>query len=133
MIFYDFDGVFLSDCEYGLDGIEGVKYLEMRRDFPRPIFVPRGEYGIITGRNKTDYEYTKEYIDKWFPTPPKVIYHDCFDYRVGREYKASVINKHNIKVFVESCPSQAGYLTDNCPSCKIIIFRELINEVLSKL
>ena len=133
MIGYDLDGVLISDLNWP-DDMSLEEFLEMRRSEPRANFVPQGNYVIITGRNATDRAYTLQWIkENLSDNPPLVLHHACIDHREGARYKANVINREGIKIFIESDAKQVEYLKANCPNCKVYHFGSFINESIAKL
>jgi len=133
MIGFDLDGVLISDLFCPKD-MPLEEFLEMRATKPFANFIPKGEYVIVTGRNSTDIEYTKTWVEKNLSSnPPLKLFHDCPDHRLGAEYKASVINQNGIRKFIESDINQVHYLKKHCPNCKVIHFGSFISETLHKL
>lgn len=130
---YDLDGVFLSDFFLPSD-MSVEEFLKIRAFFPSSIFIPRGKYVIITGRNCTDKPFTEDWIKKNLSSnPPQYLFHECTDFRYAAKYKAEVINKNKIPVFVESDKDQVEFLRKECPTCRIYHFGSLISETLSNL
>lgn len=133
MIGYDLDGVLVSDL-YWPEDMTLEKFLEMRATEPYANFVPKGEYVIVTGRNSTDFEYTKAWIEKNLSSnPPIKIFHDCPDHRQAEKYKAKVINENSIRVFIESDVEQVQYLKKHCTECSVYHFGSFVSETISKL
>lgn len=128
---YDLDGVFLSDW-YITGDIPTM--LEQRKSLPKTLFIPDGDYVIVTGRPKGDAEWTQKWIARELTeNRPKQIFHQNEDYDKAKEYKAKVINEEGIEVFIESDLDQVKYLTKKCPKAKIIHFSGLIKGAISKL
>lgn len=133
MIGFDLDGVLVSDL-YWPDDMTLEKFLEMRATEPFANFIPRGKYVIVTGRNSTDYEYTKAWIEKNLSSnPPQKVFHECVHHSQAAEYKARVINENGIRVFIESDAEQVEYLKANCPNCRVYHFGGFLNEAFSNL
>ena len=133
MIGFDLDGVLVSDL-YWPEGMTLEKFLEMRATEPYANFVPKGQYVIVTGRNSTDFEYTKLWIEKnLFENPPYKIFHSCENHSQAAEYKAKVINEHNIDVFIESDKGQVEYLKKHCPNCRVYHFGSFLSETFYNL
>ena len=133
MIGFDLDGVLISDLNFP-DDMPIERFLEMRASEPYANFVPKGDYVIVTGRNSTDVEYTKAWIEKNLSSnPPYKLFHDCPDQSQGAEYKAKIINQNRILKFIESDIVQAEYLKKHCPYCKVIHFGSFISETFYNL
>lgn len=130
---YDLDGVLISDLHW--DKSTPIEhFLEMRSRIPLANFVPSGDYYIVTGRSASDRKYTESWIEKNLASnPPKKLFHDCPDYRLGAEYKAKIINENSILTFIESDMEQVLYLRQHCPNCKIYHFGSLISDNLLNL
>lgn len=123
---YDLDGVFLSDM-YVVGDIK--TFLEQRKTLPKALFVPNGDYDIVTGRPSSDMELTHKWVHRELvDNPPKTIHHQNPDLDKPAEYKAKVINENKYEVFIESDPNQVKQLTKKCPKTKIIHFATLIKN-----
>lgn len=128
MIGYDLDGVLIPDMNFGEYQIED--FLRIRRDLPRAMFQPEGEYVIITGRPASDAHHTVDWVQRSLDIKPQFIYHGNVDWTTAKEYKADTIQKLGLKMFVESCPEQAEFFRRFCPNTEIVCFPEF---VLSKI
>lgn len=134
MIAFDLDGVFIPDGNMQL--YTKSSYLQVRKKFPRALFVPDCEYAIITGRPVEDMPYTLEWIkNELYSNMPKCVYHTNEDITKGEVYKTHILNTTpGIEMFVESCPKQAAYIKANLEvPIKVIHFEEFILEALRGL
>ena len=133
MIGYDIDGVLQPDIKF--DNItELLDLLEVRAKNWIPLFEPKGDYIMITGRPIEDKAKTNTWIGKYFDNPPNYLFHGNPNIEKGAEYKLKVLkNCPNIKVFIESDIKQVKFLQDNLPDRNIIHYATFIKEKLSKL
>lgn len=127
-IAYDLDGVFLSD--FIIAGtVEDM--VNQRLSLPRALFVPEGDYDIVTGRPIEDQHLTYAWVDRELSgNPPQTIFHGNTNITRPEEYKAWVINFKQYDVFIESDPLQATTLSSLCPNTNIILFPNLITKTL---
>lgn len=131
MIAFDIDGVFLSDQDINAANIEDI--LRVRSNYLKPLFVPKGDYVLITGRPAQDKEDTQRWVNKFFDRKPLCVYHENTDMRKSAQYKAAVLNENkNIHCFLESDRSQAEVIR-SLTNTKIIVFEDLIYESLLAL
>ena len=102
-IAFDLDGVFITDCDRipNLGGPDQFYELTM---FMRPLFQPKGEWSIITGRPARYKSQTVAWVEKYFSNMPVDIFHGATT-QSPAEYKAAVINAHGFEVYVESDPT----------------------------
>jgi len=111
MIAYDLDGIFVNDLHI-TDNLENL--LKIRTKNLKPLFQPKGEYVIITGRPIEDKEYTMKWIESFFTNKPIRVYHENTDKNKAKEYKVKVINENpDINVFFESEKEQAEWINNN--------------------
>lgn len=136
MIGYDLDGVLITDMKLDWKNAsqsEVNAVLRFRKEFPAPIFTPKGDYVIITGRPVTDKEDTLEWVSSFLPNKPLHVYHDNLDMSNPHLYKARMINELGLRMFIESEKHQVEALTNLCPACKIVLFKDLIHEKINEL
>lgn len=136
MIGYDLDGVLITDMKLDWNSASQTEVdtiLRFRKEFPEPIFTPKGDYVIITGRPATDKEDTLEWVSSFLSNKPLHVYHDNMDMSTPHLYKARMINELGLRVFIESEKHQVEVLTSLCPSCKIVLFKDLIYEKIDEL
>jgi len=96
----DLDGVFIPDCDRIPNLGDVDKFYELTM-FMRPLFQPRGEWSIITGRPAKYKSQTVAWVEKYFTNKPVDIFHGAV-LESPAEYKASVIKQHGFTVYVES-------------------------------
>lgn len=108
MIGFDLDGVLVNDIDYS----ELTDY--SIRNIILPLFQPRGEYVIITGRPYADKVDTLKYVRKHFNKQPIKVFCDNADYRKSWQYKLKILeeNKH-IDVYIESDFDTVKFLNSN--------------------
>lgn len=133
VIAYDLDGVLLADANVELFPIKD--FLRIRSAFPKALFVPKGDYYIITGRPKEDLEYTLAWIENELKSnPPKQVFHDNTDYRLGAQYKIEVLsNLKEVTMFVESSYEQTVLIRKALQNLLVVHFAEMINGMFDIL
>lgn len=130
MIGFDLDGVFVADMEFSGDIQD---FLEARHR-QKTLFVPKSKYVIITGRPSSDKTLTVQWVDRELSSnPPTSLFHDNTDLNEAAVYKASVIQSLGVDVFVESDSVQAEVIAGLVPQCRVITFREYIQNALYEL
>lgn len=131
MIGYDFDGIFIPDIALPPDSTS--EDYQHHRNVMFPLFLPKGPYFIITGRPEEDRKSTLAYIVRHFPDKPVKIFHrPTLDINV-LEYKASTlasINPSDIDFYLESDRTTAEYLKIHVPNVRIVLFSEMIGNIL---
>lgn len=129
-IAYDLDGVLIPDCN-DIPFLGGLEEFYTLAFYMRPLFIPQGEYSIITARSPTYKALTNKWVDKHLTNLPKTIFHNIQDI-TPEEYKADVINNEQIAVYVESDLSIVNYLKINT-SANIIYFSEFIGSTINNI
>jgi hypothetical protein len=139
MKFFDLDGVFVPDLAFHKASIdEEETMLYVRHNHMHPIFVPTGEYGIITGRPIIDKPHTMKWIDEFFDNKPAALYHENTNFNKASQYKVDVLTALydmgiEVDTFVESNEVQSKYISKHCPFIKVVWFEEFIRESLSRV
>lgn len=122
---FDLDGVLIADCDRipNLGGPDKFYELAM---YMRPLFCPKGEWSIITGRPAQFKSKTIEWVEKYFRNKPVDIFHGA-KLENPAEYKAGIIMQHGFEVFVESDPAQANKIRSLVPdSVTVYHFEEFV-------
>ena len=107
-IAFDLDGVFLPDCDT-IPWLGGLEEFYTLTSYMCPVFVPSGDYSIITARKPEFKHITETWIKKYFPLAPLKLYHDVSDETPG-QYKARILNESDIDIYVESDSGIVEYL-----------------------
>lgn len=132
MIAYDIDGVLLGDI-FPSPNCSLEELLKARVNMA-PIFVPDGEYYLITGRPVIDSSGTLQWIKNFFPNMPNKVFHDNLYFSRPVEYKSKVLSEHpEITIFIESDLTQADFLGKKHPEIEVIWFKTLILQSLRNL
>jgi hypothetical protein len=125
MIGFDLDGVLVSDIDWNSMTIQDYSL----RFFMFPLFIPTGDYVIITGRPEEDRLSTLEWVEKFlYGNLPQEVFCKNTDYRKAELYKASVLNSLNLELYVESSEEQCYYLRKTT-STKIVHFSSEIMKL----
>lgn len=97
---FDLDGVFIPDCDHipNLGSQEQFYELAM---YMMPLFQPKGEWSIITGRPLRFKSQTVAWVEKYFGNKPVDIFHGAI-MQSPAEYKAEIIKAHGFDIYVES-------------------------------
>lgn len=130
-IAYDLDGVLVPDCDL-IPGLGGLKEFYQATTYMRPLFVPSGDYWIITARPK-EYQYlTDQWCSKYLNNPPLRLFHDPKGYAPA-EYKARVLNEHpEIQVYIESDQSIADGISKLVTTgCRVIHYATWVAKGLT--
>jgi len=121
MIAYDLDGVLVSDV-WSLD----LEYRIATRNFLKPVFVPQGEYAIITGRHVADARATMEWVALHLQRNPPVALHIGATEggaRASAAWKIRVLREHpEYRTFVESDEGQYKEIRDALPDTRVLHF-----------
>ena len=130
---FDLDGVLIPDCDQ-IPTLGGVKsYLELSM-FMRPLFQPKGDYYIITGRSRLYRDITIAWCEKYLDRQPKILFHDCKSTAHSHLYKSLVILDHaEITHYVESDLNTAKVLTvlTACTKINVLHFGSHIGDILA--
>jgi hypothetical protein len=119
-IAFDLDGVFIPDCDQ-MPVVGGLQDFLALTVYMRPIFNPKGDWNIITGRPARYRPTTMEWINRHFENKPNMVWHENTLDNEPWIYKAEVINQNDIKLFVESDIKTVEYLCANTKA-KIVHF-----------
>lgn len=131
MIGYDLDGVLVADVHPITP--ENLAY----RINMLPLFIPSGDYCIVTSRPFEDYSMTVTWALRFLQSnPPVTIYHgdyDVFSDDVAHAFKAKTLLANNIHTYVESNPATVKYLRSAVPECRVLHFAECLAQQFSPL
>jgi len=124
MIGYDIDGVFLPDLDLDKCPAQSDLIYLVTAHCIGTLFVPEGEYVLITGRPESIKADTQLWADRVFKqNPPLKIYHDNTDPNLAAQYKSKVLSENpDITVFIESSKPQVEYLKQHHPDRQILHF-----------
>ena len=113
MIAFDLDGVFIPDFEITEENKEQILNI---RNKTKPLFIPKGEYYIITGRPIEDEHDTLKWIEREFSdNPPIEIFIGAKTFNDGIKFKEQILNQHKeITEYYESDQNQCDYLNEKC-------------------
>lgn len=131
MIGYDFDGIFIPDIALPVNSASEV--YQKHRNIMFPIFTPNEPYFIVTGRPEEDRKSTMEYIERYFPVQPVCVHHMPSLSMNVLEYKANVLSSMDpsqISFYLESDRITANYLKIHVPNVRIVLFSEMIGNIL---
>ena len=127
-IAFDLDGVFIPDCDH-IPVVNGLQEFLALTIYMRPVFQPKDDWNIITGRPARYRPITVEWIDRHFENKPKMIWHENIIDDEPWIYKAEIINQNNIELFVESDLKTVEYLRKKViNNCKIIHFSDYLKQ-----
>lgn len=134
MIAYDFDGVFIPDCdEIYIDGLDQTEFLSKVAYAMRPIFMPQQPYTVITSRHSDFTTLTMSWFLKHMGRNlPAAIYHSNANLAEPWLYKAEVINQLRLPIYIESSwetVEQLRVLT----AANIIWFPQFVQQKLDTL
>jgi hypothetical protein len=134
MIAFDLDGVLIPDCNH-ISAVGDLHdfYVRIASNMI-PVFVPQGDFCIITARNKRYRLLTRAWVDRYLLLPEDCLFHDC-DTQTPSEYKASVLNTMpQVTHFVESDPYIVDKLRETVTTgCKIIHFSPFAAQMFTNL
>jgi hypothetical protein len=127
MIGFDLDGVLVADVTWTPE-IVPFRNLGMNA-----LFVPQGDYVIITGRPKAQVD-TQQWVDRELSSnPPKEVYMGNDDWEKSNDYKIHILKLNpDIEVFVESDEAVVEVLRNVFPERRIIHFKTLVQRALAR-
>lgn len=126
IIGYDLDGIFVNDVDVD-ESFDAIN--KFRNWHCRPLFVPDGDFVIVTGRPIIDFDLTIAWLHK-HSVKPVHLFHGNLDLTNSIQYKADVLNSNpQINLFIESCAEQVEALRQLC-SIPIIHFESLIKRAI---
>lgn len=117
---YDFDGVIVPDFDYA--EVEQSDFEEVWLAI-NPIYEPKGEWCVITGR--TSASLIIKWCKRHLANPPTKVYANGGNLSPA-VWKLAILQELGITEFVESDPAQATFLYNNGIDCKI--FKDIIND-----
>jgi hypothetical protein len=127
---FDFDGVFIPDCEEIPDLGDHEKFLELTM-YMKPMFQPVGEWILLTARLGRNREITERWLNKHFTNQPKQIFHDRTEDETPIDYKTRIMKEGDIDVFIESDPVICRHLEKECEGKIIVNFAEFCQMYLN--
>jgi hypothetical protein len=127
---FDFDGVFVPDCEKIPTVGDTLEFFELTM-YMKPIFEPVGEWYLLTARLAEHEEITKSWLLKHFKNQPKEIYHSRTSDEEPEAYKARMIKEHDIDVFVESDPRTVRHIQREYPDMAVVHFADFCQMYLN--
>jgi hypothetical protein len=127
---FDFDGIFVPDCEEIPDLGDHEKFLELTM-YMKPLFEPVGEWILLTARLGKHIDITKSWLLKHFTNQPKEIFHSRTEDESPIDYKTRILKDNDIDVFVESDPVICRHLEKECEGKIIVNFAEFCQMYLN--
>lgn len=129
---YDLDGVICPDINMSIKSSQDLKDLfETRLKLP-PIFVPKDDFIIITGRPIVDADHTFEWFQKYNIKPKHIFFNlsKSVDHHTTVNHKVITLqqNQHAIKGFVESDKNQVEFIRTYVTQFPIYHFSEFVKD-----
>jgi hypothetical protein len=137
MIGYDLDGVLVPDLD-----LEDTPYHPLMNEFRckrlKPLFVPSGEFVIITGRPISDHKMTSYWVEKNLPGCVGLwmndgIINDAVTWKVSQINlwnSIQTIESRKITTFIESDDKQVDILSEKCYDTHIVHFSDFITSCI---
>ena len=123
MIAYDFDGVIIPEFSW-IEGASSTDILDMSFNL-QPIFQPKGNYAIITGRSGPAIEALHAWIEAKLAVKPLILFTNTEGMQPSN-YKAMIINNNpQITKFIESEETQAKYIREHT-SIEVVLINDLL-------
>ena len=117
-IAFDLDGVFIPDCDR-IPFLGGqIAFYELAH-FMRPLFLPQGEWDIVTARPARFKTMTEKWVNQHFGNKPQNLWHGAI-LEDPWVYKAEVINEQKYDIYVESDHNIVMKLRARCPNTTVI-------------
>jgi hypothetical protein len=127
---FDFDGIFVPDCDEIPELGDHEKFLELTM-YMKPLFEPVGEWILLTARLGKNIEITKSWLLKHFTNQPKQIFHGRTEDESPIDYKTRILKENDIDVFIESDPVICRHLEKECEGKIIVNFAEFCQMYLN--
>jgi len=127
---FDFDGVFIPDCQEIPDLGDHEKFLDLTM-YMKPMFEPVGEWILLTARLEKHIEITKSWLLKHFTNQPTQIFHGRTEDESPIDYKTRIMKENEINVFIESDPVICRHLEKECEGKIIVNFAEFCQMYLN--
>ncbi len=132
---YDLDGVLVCDLAIDEKNISVDKIKEYHYAM-KPLFIPEGDYFIVTSRPVTDREETLAYIKQFFAkNEPKFVVHNRKpeENRIffKRDALADIMSKYEVDLFIESEKAVVDILKAYLPSLKTVWFKDFLRRYFS--
>lgn len=127
-IAFDLDGVLVPDFDQ-IPGVGGLDEFYAMSTYIRPLFLPAGDYYIITARPAEYRSVTWSWCEKYLKPLPSRLFHERNNQTAG-SYKSQILNENiDIACYVESDPGIVSFLKKNVRSdCEIIHFDQYLRE-----
>lgn len=132
MIGYDIDGILAPDIVFNESMFGEVE--EVRTYWMKPLFIPEGEYVLITGRPACDAVNTMRWVDHFFrDNTPQSVYHDNVDPLKPELYKMKVLKDNpSIDIFIESDFETTQFLRRQLKNkCLIIHYATMVRQSIN--
>lgn len=125
---FDLDGVLVPDCLH-IPSVGDARDFYQLTVYMKPIFVPRGEFGLITARDPQVRGTTETWLQQHFANQPAALWHNC---PVGQDpsvYKAEILNSNpGIRLYVESDPNIVASLQHSVTTgCQVLHFSKYLS------
>lgn len=130
---FDLDGVLCPDID--IDSLEGeldstvaLSRVIAARQLLMPMFKPKGNFVVVTGRPYYDLQYTKQWLQRHFGFSALLIHNDVghLKHEAATNFKARHIKAMKLKTYVESSLTITQMLREACPNTNIIHFDALV-------
>ena len=138
MLGFDFDGVIVSDT-YFAPAERNAGVIHPVRDRMRPLFVPSGEYFILTSRFDVSREHTCAFINAHMSSnPPAFVCHERNPQERDFEYKVRCLSDLRargvvVDAYVESDLATVQRLKEALPGLNVVHFSVFVVEKLKCL
>lgn len=131
-IAFDLDGVLVPDFDHIPSITTEAEYYEEIQAYIIPLFEPKGKWYLLTGRSQDVAIYTRMWIDNNFNNPPVEILHGIENDESPIQYKARMIEEHNITHYIESSKDIVEALRKQVNKCEVIHFSQYIANIIDK-
>ncbi len=125
---FDLDGVLVPDFDK-IPNLGGLDEFYAMTTYINPIFIPNGDYYIITARPAQYRPITWAWCEKYLDPMPKQLFHERNQETSGK-YKSTILNENlDISFYIESDPGIVSYLKKNVRSdCEIIHLSDYLSN-----
>jgi hypothetical protein len=133
VIGYDLDGVLVPDFEH-IDSITTSNEFYNLLLAVKPLFVPRGDYVIITARDAEHKSATQTWARRHLTNRPQDIYQSRLTGETPAEYKCRMLNSRpHIAYYIESSADIVAEMRPNTKYAQVMVWSEYINQQLRTL